>query len=55
MGSDPVRTSPNGMFCGTYRIRMEPTASVADGGNVVNIDAQSKTRRHTVPLLGYGY
>jgi hypothetical protein len=54
MGRDPVRASPHGQSCGAYRVRMEATASVADGGNVVDIDAQSKTRRHTMPFLGYG-
>jgi hypothetical protein len=55
MGSDPVGSGPHGQSCGAHRIRMEPATSVADGGNMVNIDAQSKTRRHIVPFLGYGY
>src|SRR5689334_17514291 len=38
-----VATGGNRQLCGTYRIGVAPTARVTDGGNVIDVDAETKT------------
>jgi hypothetical protein len=52
VGGDSVGTGPDGKFCGAHRVWVKPSTSVADGGDVVDIHAQSETRRHGMPSLG---
>ncbi len=42
MGSDAVGARLDRQLGGAYRIRMAPAARVADGGDVVDIDAETQ-------------